>query len=67
MVRNINVDSGKVKVDIALTVKGCPLAGTIENDITRILGAMNGVSSVSVSMSSMSKDELTVWELDCSR
>jgi Mrp family chromosome partitioning ATPase len=58
MVRNINIDSGNVKVDIALTVKGCPLAGTIERDITTMLGAMKGVSNVSVSMSSMSKDEL---------
>src|SRR5208283_1260506 len=58
MVRSINIDSGNVKVDIALTVKGCPLAGTIERDITTILGAMKGVSNVSVSMSSMSKDDL---------
>ena len=58
MVRDINIDSGNVKVDIALTVKGCPLSGTIERDITTILSAMKGVSNVSVSMRPMSKDEL---------
>jgi Mrp family chromosome partitioning ATPase len=58
MVRNLNIDSGNVRVDVALTVKGCPLAGTIEKDIMRILGALEGVSSVSVSMSSMSKEEM---------
>ncbi|MDG6905303.1 MAG: P-loop NTPase [Nitrososphaerota archaeon] len=58
MVKNVNIDSGTVRVDVALTVRGCPLASTIEKDISRIVSAMNGVSNVSVSMSSMNKDEL---------
>ena len=58
MVKNINIDSGNVKVDVALTVKGCPLASTIEKDITRILGSLPEVRNVSVTMSSMSKEEL---------
>jgi Mrp family chromosome partitioning ATPase len=52
------VSGGNVTVDIALTVKGCPLAATIENDISRILAGVPGISRVSVRMSSMSKEEL---------
>ncbi len=59
MVRDITVDSnGAANVSIALTVKGCPLANTIENDVTRILSKESGISSVAVHMSSMSKEEL---------
>jgi Mrp family chromosome partitioning ATPase len=58
MVKNIGVDSGTVRVDVALTVKGCPLASTIEKDISKILGSLPGVTDVRVSMSSMSKEEL---------
>ncbi|MHB2036447.1 MAG: P-loop NTPase [Nitrososphaerales archaeon] len=59
MVRKLDIDSGRVNVDIALTVKGCPLASTIENDVTKMLGALNGVSNVTVSMTSMTKEELS--------
>jgi Mrp family chromosome partitioning ATPase len=58
MVKDIVVESGTVRVDVALTVKGCPLASTIEKDISRILGSIAGVTDVRVSMSSMSKEEL---------
>lgn len=58
MVKNIAISSNKVTVEIALTVKGCPLASTIEKDVTDILGSMKDVESVSVSMTNMSKDEL---------
>ncbi|MHB1868219.1 MAG: P-loop NTPase [Nitrososphaerales archaeon] len=59
MVRKLDIDFGRVNVDIALTVKGCPLASTIENDVTKMLGALNGVSNVTVSMTSMTKEELS--------
>ncbi len=58
MVKNISINLSKVVVEIALTVKGCPLASTIEKDVQRILGSMNGVDGVSVSMTNMSKEEL---------
>ncbi|MGI0091650.1 MAG: P-loop NTPase [Nitrososphaerales archaeon] len=58
MVRNVEIDGSRVKVNIALTVKGCPLAGTIENDINRVLRGIEGISSVSVDMGSMTKEEL---------
>jgi Mrp family chromosome partitioning ATPase len=58
MVRKVAIESGTVDIEIALTVRGCPLATTIEKDIDRIVGKMSGVTRVSVKMTSMSKDEL---------
>jgi len=58
MVRRIEARGSNVEVDIALTVRGCPLAETIETDINRVLGEIPGISKVSVKMTSMSKDEL---------
>src|SRR5487761_181733 len=58
MVRNLEVLADTVNVRIALTVKGCPLANTIENDINRILSQEPGISRVVVTMSSMTKEEL---------
>src|SRR5487761_398777 len=59
MVRNLEIQGDTVNVRIALTVKGCPLANTIENDINKILSAEPGISRVVVSMSSMTKEELS--------
>ncbi len=58
MVRGVAVDGGNVSVSVALTVKGCPLSNTIEMDINRVLGGLQGVSSVDVKMGSMTKEEL---------
>jgi ATP-binding protein involved in chromosome partitioning len=58
MVRKIEINGSSVDIDIALTVKGCPLAGTIETDINRVLRVLPGVSNVSVRMSSMTKEEV---------
>ncbi len=58
MVRRLDVKGSNVDVDIALTVKGCPLANTIETDINRVLRQLAGVSGVTVRMTSMSKEEL---------
>jgi Mrp family chromosome partitioning ATPase len=58
MVRRLEYNGSRVDVDIALTVKGCPLANTIETDINRVLTEVPGVANVSVKMTSMSKEEL---------
>ncbi|MGH2639057.1 MAG: metal-sulfur cluster assembly factor, partial [Rhabdochlamydiaceae bacterium] len=60
MVRDVVIRGDTVLVKIALTVKGCPLANTIEKDINRILGKQTGVSRVVVTMESMSKEELNL-------
>jgi Mrp family chromosome partitioning ATPase len=58
MIRKLETNGSNVDVDIALTVKGCPLADTIETDINRVLRELPGISEVSVRMTSMSKNEL---------
>ncbi|MGI0078416.1 MAG: Mrp/NBP35 family ATP-binding protein [Nitrososphaerales archaeon] len=58
MVRDVTINGTSVGIAIALTVRGCPLATTIESDINRIVGGMPEVSNVSIQMSSMSKEEL---------
>jgi ATP-binding protein involved in chromosome partitioning len=59
MVKNIELDDdGRLRITIALTVKGCPLANTIEKDIGRILEQRHGIENVSIQMTSMSKEEL---------
>ena len=58
MIRGLEINGPNVDVNIALTVKGCPLASTIETDINRVLTQLPDVSKVSVKMSSMTKDEL---------
>ncbi len=57
MVKDILIEKNRVVVTIALTVRGCPLASTIEKDIDRLLHEL-GIESVSVQMTSMSKEEL---------
>lgn len=59
MVRRLDIKGSNVEIDIALTVRGCPLAETIETDINRVLGELPGVSKVSIRMTSMSKEELS--------
>ncbi|HXQ92884.1 MAG TPA: P-loop NTPase, partial [Nitrososphaerales archaeon] len=63
MVRKLEINGSNVDIDIALTVKGCPLAGTIEKDINRVLGGLSGVSKVTVKMSSMTKEEVNKLSL----
>jgi Mrp family chromosome partitioning ATPase len=58
MIRGLDLNGPNVNIDIALTVKGCPLASTIETDINRVLTQLPDVSQVNVKMSSMTKDEL---------
>ncbi len=59
MVRDLSVKDGTAFVNIALTVKGCPLSGSIEADVTKILTREPGISKVVVSMTSMSKEEVS--------
>lgn len=58
MVRKLDLRGSNLDIEIALTVRGCPLAETIESDINRVLGELPGISKVSVKMTSMSKEQL---------
>src|SRR4051812_8041890 len=57
MVRGIVVDGGAVTVTIALTVVGCPLRSSFQEQVAREVGAVEGVTSVRLEFDVMSPDE----------
>jgi ATP-binding protein involved in chromosome partitioning len=46
MVRAIKIDGGRVGVTIALTIAGCPLRSSFEDQVAREVGTIAGVESV---------------------
>jgi ATP-binding protein involved in chromosome partitioning len=59
MVRELTVADGAVDVRIALTVAGCPLRHSFEEQVAREVGAVEGVRSVRLSFDVMSPEERT--------
>jgi len=57
MVRDVLVDGGHVTVTIALTVAGCPLRNSFEEQVQRHVGAVEGVQSVELRFDVMSPEE----------
>ena len=57
MVREIRIDGGDVAVTIALTVAGCPLRSSFQDQVQREVGSIPGVASVSLDFDVMSPDE----------
>jgi ATP-binding protein involved in chromosome partitioning len=57
MVRDVRVDGGRVTVTIALTVAGCPMRTSFEEQVTREVGAVEGVESVELRFDVMSPEE----------
>jgi len=54
MIRGVDVQpGGAVRVDLQLTIVGCPAADTIERDVRAAAGSVDGVSSVAVDVSVM--------------
>ncbi|AOX64926.1 sodium:proton antiporter [Curtobacterium sp. BH-2-1-1] len=54
MIRGVDVQpGGAVRVDLQLTIVGCPAADTIERDVRTAAGSVDGVSSVAVDVSVM--------------
>jgi len=58
MVRDVHIDNDRVKVTIALTVAHCPMAKTLQSDVEKALRKINGVNSVTVDTTAMSRKEL---------
>ena len=58
MVRELIVEDGTAYVKLALTVSGCPMAGSIESDVKKVLLEQPGISKVVVEMGSMTPEEL---------
>src|SRR3954449_6005404 len=57
MVRHVRVDGGHVDVTIALTVAGCPLRSSFQEQVQRTVGAVPGVESVGLQFDVMSPEE----------
>jgi ATP-binding protein involved in chromosome partitioning len=57
MVRDVRVDGGRVAVTIALTVPGCPLRASFEEQVDRALLPLAGVEEVQLGFDVMSAEE----------
>src|SRR5919106_5439302 len=57
MVRGVQVDGGRVSITIALTVAGCPLRDSFEEQVSRALGGIAGVEEVALAFDVMSPEE----------
>jgi ATP-binding protein involved in chromosome partitioning len=57
MVRDVEIDGGQVVVTIALTVPGCPLRSSFEEQVAREVGPLAGVEGVRVAFDVMTPDE----------
>ena len=58
MVRSLELQAdGTVRIEIALTVPGCPLRNEIQNRVTMALTALDGVTGVALEFGVMSDDE----------
>ena len=57
MVRGVEIDGSDVTVTIALTVAGCPLRSSFEDQVREHVATLPGVSSVGLQFDVMSPDE----------
>jgi ATP-binding protein involved in chromosome partitioning len=58
MVKNVTIDpDGTVRVDVWLTVAGCPMRETITREVTAAVTALDGVSRVTVELDVMSEEQ----------
>jgi ATP-binding protein involved in chromosome partitioning len=58
MVKNVEVTpGGEVRVDVYLTVAGCPLRDTITKDVTAAVSGVPGVTTVDVRLDVMSDEQ----------
>jgi ATP-binding protein involved in chromosome partitioning len=58
MVDRLEVDdAGLVRVTVLLTVSGCPLKDTIDRDVRRALGGVDGVTGVELTLGAMTDEQ----------
>src|SRR5919205_1355586 len=50
-------DGGLVRVTVLLTVSGCPLKDTIDRDVRRALGGVDGVTGVELTLGAMTDEQ----------
>jgi ATP-binding protein involved in chromosome partitioning len=57
MVRDVRIDGAHVAVTIALTVPGCPLRASFEEQVQRAVAPLSGVEEVTLAFDVMTPDE----------
>ncbi len=57
MLQGIAVDGGYVRVDVLLTIEGCPLRDRITKDVTAAVQPLMGVERVEVTLTPMSPEQ----------
>jgi ATP-binding protein involved in chromosome partitioning len=57
MLRSIRVDGRRVRVDVLITIEGCPLKDRITADVTNAVKPLDGVDDVEVHLSPMSQEQ----------
>ncbi|HUK71835.1 MAG TPA: P-loop NTPase [Streptosporangiaceae bacterium] len=58
MVKDVTIaPDGAVRVDVYLTVAGCPMRDKITNDVTAVVSRLTGVSNVEVGLDVMSDEQ----------
>jgi ATP-binding protein involved in chromosome partitioning len=57
MVRDVRIDGGEVAVTIALTVAGCPLRSSFQDQVQRTVGSLAGVERVRLDFDVMTPEE----------
>ena len=57
MIRAVEIDGADVSVTIALTVVGCPLRSSFEDQVAEHVGTLPSVASVTLKFDVMSPDE----------
>src|SRR6478736_4245747 len=57
MLQDIAVEGGHVRVDVLLTIEGCPLRDRITQDVTAAVQPLMGVDRVEVSLTPMSPEQ----------
>jgi ATP-binding protein involved in chromosome partitioning len=57
MVRSVEIDGGRVGVTIALTVAGCPLRSSFEDQVRREVATLAGVEDVTLGFDVMTPEE----------
>ncbi len=57
MVRDVRVDDGVVSLTIVLTIAGCPLRNSFEEQVDKALSAVPGVTGVALSFDVMTPEE----------
>ncbi|HDL02648.1 MAG TPA: DUF59 domain-containing protein, partial [candidate division Zixibacteria bacterium] len=57
MIKSVDIDGGKVKIEVSLTIAGCPLKKKISEDVSAAVSALDGVDEVEVKLGTMTDEQ----------